>query len=676
MSRIDDLSNYGTAKGLIDRLKELYDNIGAVAGDMDFIGDTGAGNIVFNSQNFEIYGTPNQVNTLASGNTLSIALPQDIHSGASPAFSGLTVGSGSGLVLSTAGVFSTVTDNRSNWDAAYTHINSTGVDHTYIDQDVTQTGSPSWSGVNILTGNELRFYNPAGTFYTGFKAPALAGNQIYTLPLADGNPDEALITNGSGVLSWAAVTTSPGGSDTHIQYNNSTAFGGDSGFTYDKAGTVYAATAYNVGASGVYKINGNTVLDVSGTNVLRVGNTGNTTTGSNSVLVGRNILNSQSSTLTYENILVGDNICSGAVSSFYKNVIVGYNIATHADFQGIRNVFVGQNIATNVQGVAIGNVGLGEGCLYSLISGDYNFALGTSALYKITTSSGCVAIGISALQENLANHVIGIGRYAGLYGVNAQDSIFIGAYCGYNTSERRNIIFGTWAARYHYGGQSNFLAGYKVAYGSVLYNFYRNVIIGEEAFYNAATSGDNNVIVGYQANRSNSVADCVVFGCYAGFHNATSNVLIIDNQNRGSAAAEITDCLVRGVFSSTVSNQLLNLNANVTIRHYLRAVPEQITATSSGVAASLACVGTDITTNGDSDLDNVTVADGSDGQLKTFKCIGVGNAADSLKITPTNLVGGTQISFGTNPIGLGCVMEFSSTAGGWVIIGNNGGTIT
>lgn len=60
--------------------------------------------------------------------------------------------------------------------------------------------------------SELRFLEPSGggTSYTGFKAPALAGNVMYTLPTADGTSGQVLSTNGSGTLAWA---TGGSGSD-------------------------------------------------------------------------------------------------------------------------------------------------------------------------------------------------------------------------------------------------------------------------------------------------------------------------------------------------------------------------------------------------------------------------------------------------------------------------------
>jgi hypothetical protein len=64
----------------------------------------------------------------------------------------------------------------------------------------------------VATGNsgELRFNELAagGTNYVGFKAPdTLAGNQIWTLPSAEGVSGQVLKTNGAGTLAWGDVVT-------------------------------------------------------------------------------------------------------------------------------------------------------------------------------------------------------------------------------------------------------------------------------------------------------------------------------------------------------------------------------------------------------------------------------------------------------------------------------------
>lgn len=101
-------------------------------------------------------------------------------------------------------------------------------------------------------------------------------------------------------------------------------------------------------------------------------------------------------------------------------------------------------------------------------------------------------------------------------------------------------------------------------------------------------------------------------------------------------------------------------------------LPESITSASEGVAASIAVVTTLVTTDGDSDLNEVTLADGAIGQTKKIVCVAEGNVADTWKITPTNMVGGAQITF--TGAGEGCILEW--TAGGWIVSGNNGGTIS
>ena len=75
---------------------------------------------------------------------------------------------------------------------------------------------------------ELRFLEDtdAGSNYIALKGQAVSSNVTFLLPAADGSNGQALTTNGSGTLSFATVTSPPGGSDKQIQFNNSGAFGG------------------------------------------------------------------------------------------------------------------------------------------------------------------------------------------------------------------------------------------------------------------------------------------------------------------------------------------------------------------------------------------------------------------------------------------------------------------
>jgi len=121
------------------------------------------------------------------------------------------------------------------------------------------------NGFQLKTRTELRFYDTDNSNYVGFKAPAtVSADKMWTLPSADGTTGQVLSTNGSGTLSWvtASGSTSAAGSDTQVQFNDGgTAFGGDSGLTYNKTtdtlsvGLTSAAGILNVKGQGEVRFN-------------------------------------------------------------------------------------------------------------------------------------------------------------------------------------------------------------------------------------------------------------------------------------------------------------------------------------------------------------------------------------------------------------------------------------
>lgn len=60
-----------------------------------------------------------------------------------------SIGSSTGLIKATGGTLSYITDNSTDWDA---HIIADGSSHTFINQDVTSTGTPSFNTLNLATG--------------------------------------------------------------------------------------------------------------------------------------------------------------------------------------------------------------------------------------------------------------------------------------------------------------------------------------------------------------------------------------------------------------------------------------------------------------------------------------------------------------------------------------------
>ncbi len=63
------------------------------------------------------------------------------------------------------------------------------------------------TSLSMLAGAEMRYYDADASNYVGFKAPALSGNKIWSLPTGDGTSGQVLSTDGSGNLSWATAAT-------------------------------------------------------------------------------------------------------------------------------------------------------------------------------------------------------------------------------------------------------------------------------------------------------------------------------------------------------------------------------------------------------------------------------------------------------------------------------------
>ena len=64
-------------------------------------------------------------------------------------------------------------------------------------------------------------------------AKAVAGSTTFRLPAADGTSNQAMVTDGSGNLSFATIAATPGGSTTQVQYNNAGAFAGSANLIFD-----------------------------------------------------------------------------------------------------------------------------------------------------------------------------------------------------------------------------------------------------------------------------------------------------------------------------------------------------------------------------------------------------------------------------------------------------------
>ena len=123
---------------------------------------------------------------------------------------------------------------------------------------------------SVSIGGRLQMFN--GANFTAFVSSA-SGNTVYTLPATSpATGSSVLQSTSTGVMSWVPMTAggsgSPGGSNKQIQYNNSSAFGGASGFEYTTGGTAVTVSIFS--PSGTGYTSGLWISAIGGT-VTRVG---------------------------------------------------------------------------------------------------------------------------------------------------------------------------------------------------------------------------------------------------------------------------------------------------------------------------------------------------------------------------------------------------------------------
>ena len=105
----------------------------------------------------------------------------------------------------------------------------------------TNINGVSIYGNSGVTAGTLQLYNKNDDKKVSLTIPDIVADYTLTLPANDGDPNQVLTTDGAGALSWTAKGsssggTSPGGSETQVQFHDTGAtFGGMSNFTYNKS---------------------------------------------------------------------------------------------------------------------------------------------------------------------------------------------------------------------------------------------------------------------------------------------------------------------------------------------------------------------------------------------------------------------------------------------------------
>ena len=129
-------------------------------------------------------------------------------------------------------------------------VAASGTEQLFLDQN----------GITLNLQNEVRFGDANSSHYAAIKAPStISSNFTLTLPTNDGNNGQFLQTNGSGVLSFATVTTFSGAASA---LTGNTLASGVTNSSLTSVGTLGSLTVSgNITANGNINGDGNTDLN-------------------------------------------------------------------------------------------------------------------------------------------------------------------------------------------------------------------------------------------------------------------------------------------------------------------------------------------------------------------------------------------------------------------------------
>lgn len=368
------------------------------------------------------------------------------------------------------------------------------------------------NSLEIRSGNELRLYRTADTFYTVLKSADVTSSRTFTLPLTVGSNGQFLTTDGTGVLSF---TTDPiqvnSASINEVAYYSSagSSVSGSSTFTNNTSTNTVSITHTTASGStttGALVVSGGVGIGGS----LYVGN-GNVSTGfstgdlvvyggvgvSGALRIGD--ITTSSSTITGAFTVrggsgIGGNLYVGGLGSFSGNISSNGSASTFTNGNGSLTI-TNRVIKSGAIGLALaGNAGT-EGTLLSV----------RRANVRDSTTSGSYAFVASVAFKKTSFSSVDSGQTytnaASVYIEDAPDSSTTGAISSANTVTITNPY-----ALYVENGRSFF--GGAVATGGTLYS--KTLGNGDIALENGST--DTPGVLFYWGNNRNIGVDTFYAG--------------------------------------------------------------------------------------------------------------------------------------------------------------------
>ena len=325
-------------------------------------------------------------------------------------------------------------------------------------------------------------------------------------------------------------------------------------------------------------------------------------TSPSSSVTSRRIYRSKAGTNNY---YILTTIVNNTTTTYTDNTSDANLTGNKANFMG--NNSFGKIIIDDIESLSLGvtNTFVGQGCGYSNISGYYNTFIGNSSGYYNVGGSSNTFVGRKSGESNTQGSSNAfLGSLAGYVNVTGNSNTFIGAYAGRdNQAGDNNVCVGqqsgyrlnpTGKAITAFSDYSGTVAGTirATSVGHGLTGTVNNIkisgtnnydgvetitVIDVDSFYFTDTwvaddigfwskylEGISNVMIGPWAGYYNVIGDHNVFiGSQAGYYETGNDKLFIDNQTRTNEATSRTNSLLYGVFNSTPTSQILQLNAAV-----------------------------------------------------------------------------------------------------------------
>ena len=498
---------------------------------------------------------------------------------------------------------------------------STGTQNVFVDYPAEKAvyldasgnaiplGSASATQLDITAQGDLRLQDTTGGEYVALQAPAtIASSYTLTLPVDDGTAGQALVTDGSGVLSWSTAASGDVYGPASATDNAVARFDLTTGKIIQNSVVTIADTTGNMAGVGTLSSGAITSSSLTSSRVLYAGTSGLIQDSANMTFNGTTFVLANDATINGQTVgkggsAVATNTAHGtsalsANTSGNNNTAIGYQ-TLNAALTASSNVAIGsQALLVNTAGngdVAIGQLALAATTVGALV------AVGTQSLQKNTTGTNNTAVGHLSLQNNLT------GSYNSAFGYRAMDAntnasrnTAIGDETLYsNTTGSDNLALGYRALLNNITGTSNAAVGGNDAGGSSAMNYnssgFNNSALGNGSLvYNTAGSAQTAIGLNALKNSTSQVATLGTVTGGTGYTNGTYTGVVMTRSSGSTAATYPTATIVvaGGVVSTvTITSGGVAIQDTTTV---LTAPAASIGGTGSGFTVPVASLSTGV----------------------------------------------------------------------------------